>query len=193
MIIGCDLDDVLADFIGTFTSMAYCKFGRPVPETKPADWEWSNFELSKEEIASLWRDIQTTENFWESIAVERGVDRELVQSLDDMHTLYFPTARAHTSGRPVSKQSAKWLNQNFNIQFPTVFVASEKGPMARALKYDCFIDDRPKNCIDIKAALPNCRVYLKNSSHNVSYSAPFNITRVNSFNAFAKIVLKGEL
>jgi hypothetical protein len=67
----------------------------------------------------------------------------------------------------------------------------EKGPMALALKYDYFIDDRPKNCEDIKRALPDCKVFLRDSSHNRSWKEPINIQRIAGFNEFAEIVLGG--
>jgi hypothetical protein len=67
----------------------------------------------------------------------------------------------------------------------------EKGPMARALKYDFFIDDRPRNCEDIKKALPDCKVFLKDSSHNRSWLCIDGIQRIGGFNEFAEIVLGG--
>jgi len=189
MIVGIDLDDVLFDFIGRFTAMANKKYGRPAPGTIPCDWHWSNFGLSKEEITDIWNDIHMTANFWEGLSVEAGVNRGLVQAIDALHTVYFPTARAACIGRSVPKQCARAIHKNFDIQYPAVFVANEKGPMALALKYDYFIDDRPKNCEDIKKVLPDCKVYLKTSGHNLSYVLPFD--RVESFNDFAEIVIGG--
>jgi 5'(3')-deoxyribonucleotidase len=187
--IGIDLDDVLADFIGRFASIAYKKYQKPAPGTKPCDWEWSNFGLTKDELADVWNVIHMTNNFWESLNVEEGVNLGMVQAVDALHTVYFPTARAHVLGNPVGKQSAKWLYKHFDIRFPTVLVSNEKSPMARALKYDYFIDDRPKNCLDIQAALPDCRVFLKNSSHNQAFAPPDGIVRVSGFNEFAELVL----
>jgi 5'(3')-deoxyribonucleotidase len=188
-VVGIDLDDVLADFIGRFTAIAYKKFGRPALGTKPCDWAWSNFQLSSDEIADIWNDIHMTANFWESLAVEEGVNRGMLCALDALYDVYFPTARAHTVGRSVGKQSAKWISKNFDIKYPTVLVSNEKGPMALALKYDYFIDDRPKNCIDIKTALPDCKVFLKTSSHNLSWTPPEGIVRISGINEFAEIVL----
>jgi hypothetical protein len=119
------------------------------------------------------------------------VNRELVWTLDDAHTVYFPTARAHTSGRPVGKQTARAIHANFDIPYPAVFVSNEKGPMAQALQYDYFIDDKPENCIDVKKALPNCKVFLVSLPHNSKFDAPFNTQRVDNFNEFAKLILKG--
>jgi 5'(3')-deoxyribonucleotidase len=190
-VIGIDLDDVLFDFIGRFTSMANKKYGRPALGTAPIDWSWSNFGLTKDEITDIWNDIHMTPNFWESLSVGTGVNRGLLTALDALHTVYFPTARAACVGRSVPKQCARVISKHFDIQFPAVFVCMEKGPMALALKYDYFIDDRPKNCEDIKRALPDCKVFLRDSSHNRSWKEPINIQRIAGFNEFAEIVLGG--
>ena len=191
-IVGVDLDDVLADFIGEFTQLANAYYQRPPVGTQPVDWEWSNFGLSKEEQEFIWSEIRSINNFWEHLKVEDGVDPRLVFQLDRDHSVYFPTARVDTVGDSAAKQSAYWIRKNFGIEFPAVFAAYDKKPMAAALKYDYFIDDRPKNCIDIQKALPNCKVYLKDASHNQAFDAEASgFTRVKNFNEFAKIVMEG--
>lgn len=200
-IVGMDLDDVLADFIKTFMGIAQRRFG--VDSTVlPHTWDWDGVQyengtpLTKEQIDDVivktWDTVIATPNFWETLDVLPGVDRQLVNLLDYRTKLYFPTARAVTSGGiDVGRQSAIWLRKNFLIAFPTVFVSNEKGPLAAALKYDYFIDDRPVNCEAIKKANPSCKVFMQNASHNQDVSLP-EIPRVYSVNEFAEIVLKGE-
>jgi len=190
MRIGIDLDDVLADFISEFAEIAYDIYGRPQPETKPVDWEWSNFGLSKEEQGVVWDRIINTFNFWEKLMVEPGADRiSMVRLLQDGHDLVFITARAKTSGYTVQEQSARWLNKNFGISYPTVIVDTNKGPLAAALKLDYFVDDRPKNCWEIQDAVPTCKVFLKNSSHNVNQDLGYRpLERVKDFNEFVNKV-----
>jgi 5'(3')-deoxyribonucleotidase len=191
-VIGIDLDDVLANFMDRYLDFARVRFGRPELGTAPIDWEWSNVLPSKEEQALVWSDALALPDFWETLDRDPGASFESLQALDKMFTLYFPTARVETkTGMPVRKQSAKWLIEKFGVQYPTVIVAYEKGPMATALKYDYFVDDRPKNCLDIQKALPNCKVFLKSASHNLLYDAVANgLIRVASFDEFAKIVLE---
>jgi 5'(3')-deoxyribonucleotidase len=194
MRVGIDLDDVLADFISEFTEVAHEMYGRPEIGTQPMDWEWSNFGLSKEEQGKVWDRITRTWNFWEKLAVEPGADRiSMTRLLEDGHDLVFITARAKTAGRTVQEQACRWLDHNFDLEYPTVIVEKDKGPLAAALKLDYFIDDRPKNCIEIQDAVPTCKVFLKNSSHNVGYDStpgkffvPF--IRVKDFNEFVNKV-----
>lgn len=189
MRIGIDLDDVLVDFISEFTDIAHEMYGRPELGTKPVDWEWSNFGLSKEEQRAVWNRIVGSYNFWEVLSMETGASRRGMKLLlDQKHDLIFITARATTEGRTVQEQSARWLAWYFGINYPTVIVDTNKGPLAAALKLDYFIDDRPKNCIEIKEAVPSCKVFLKNSSHNAAYGAPAWMNRVATFDDFVDVV-----
>lgn len=198
-IVGMDLDDVLANFIKTFMAIAERKFGVD-PTVLPDSWEWTGCRLldgtpltqkqTLEFVDAVWEEVIATGNFWETLEVMPGVDREKIAELSRKTKLYFPTARAVTAGGiDVGFQSALWIHQNFGIMFPTVFVSMEKGPLAAALKYDYFIDDRPVNCEAIKKANPTCKVYLMNASHNQTYNNP-EFTRVYSANEFADIVLR---
>jgi 5'(3')-deoxyribonucleotidase len=192
MRIGIDLDDVLADFISMFTAVANAKFGRPELGTKPVDWAWSNFGLSKEEQEEVWGAICSAPNFWERLAVENGASyssMEKLRSRKDVD-LVFITARAVTAGNSVQEQSCRWLLNNFGVPFPTVIVDTNKGPLAAALKLDYFIDDRPKNCWEIQDAVPTCKVFLKNSSHNVNQDLGYRpLERIEDFDAFVKEAL----
>lgn len=198
-VIGVDLDDVLADFMPAYLRFAFERFGRPAIGSMPIDWEWSNILPDPEEQKLVWEDVKAVSNFWETLEVEQGVTPWLVRQLDAEHTVYFPTARVETYGpAPAARQSARWLQYKFGLQYPQVFAALDKKPMAAVLKYDYFIDDRPKNCLDIQSVLPECRVFLKDSSHNQMFKCAGEagqsnaIVRVQDFNDFAKIVLEQE-
>lgn len=192
-VIGIDLDDCVADFITEFLVLAHKRFGRPELGVMPVDWEWSNVLPDPAEQKLVWEDTDQIQNFWEILPIEPGASYEWMQKLYSRHDLYFPTARrdAGPTSYPTWIQSSRWLSKKFGIQFPRVIVSYEKGPLAAALKYDYFIDDRPKNCLDIKKAVPSCKVYLKDSSHNQSFDAEAHgLTRVQDFDTFAKIVLE---
>lgn len=189
-VVGCDLDDVLANFIKKFMDIAFDMYGVD-PSLRPTSWEWDNADLTKDRINGIWQTITDTYNFWETLEVEPGASHDSVCLLNRESKLYFPTARAYSIGDDIGEQSARWLLNKFNIPFPTVFVSSEKGPLAAALKYDYFIDDRPKNCVEVKKAYPPCKVFLKNASHNQNIELA-EIPRVLNFDEFAGIVTRGE-
>jgi 5'(3')-deoxyribonucleotidase len=185
--IGIDLDDVLADFISAYTEKAHAIYGRPALGTAPIDWEWSNFGLTRDEQNVVWADIARTANFWAYLGVEQGASRDQLLALDYKHNVSYITARVRCHGDSVLKQSCRWLLNKYSIPFPQVLVAYDKGALAAALKLDYFIDDRPKNVLEIKAAVPTCKVFLKDASHNQTFSHP-EIPRVKNFDVFASIV-----
>jgi 5'(3')-deoxyribonucleotidase len=190
-VVGCDLDDVLADFIGTFIQMAHDKFGIPADVTlRPDSWSWDNMGWTKEQQDEIWQAVHDTFNFWSRIDVLPGVNPDLVNLLSQRTKMYFPTARAQSVGDDVAVQSARFLLNNFSIPFPTVIVSNEKGPLAGILKYDYFIDDRDKNCLDVKLARPECKVFLVEQPHNAAFDAEkHGIERVDGFNVAAQWIL----
>jgi hypothetical protein len=154
----------------------------PIEDILPIDWAWSNMGWTKEQQDILWQDLHDTTNFWtHELDPLPQVDQFLVKEL--------------ANKTDVSFQSAQWLRWNFGILYPTVIVSNEKGPVAAALKYDYFLDDRPKNCYEVKAARPECKVFLCESSHNQDEStrkvcAELDIPRITGFNEFAKMILE---
>ena len=193
MRIGIDLDDVLVDFISEFTNIASALYGID-RNLKPVDWDWSNYGLSKEQNAEIWEEIKIAYNFWEYLRPAEGANPNSIQALKALPNvdLVFITARATTLGDTVQYQSALWLDRKMGMQYPTVIVDNNKGPIAAALKLDYFVDDRPKNCLEIMQAVPGCKVFLKDSSHNLSYVAPPELPRVRDFDEFVRIVVKNE-
>lgn len=195
VIVGCDLDDVLAAFMPRFITMARKRGFGPIEDILPIDWAWSNMGWTKEQQDILWQDLHDTTNFWTQLDPLPQVDQFLVKELANKTVIYFPTARAQSVGNDVSFQSAQWLRWNFGILYPTVIVSNEKGPLAAALKYDYFLDDRPKNCYEVKAARPECKVFLCEASHNPDEETRLNcrcqgIDRIAGFNEFAKLILE---
>lgn len=188
--IGIDLDDVLANFIEKYIAICNRLHGKPPIGTEPIDWEWSNLGMTKEQMDEAWAEVRQTYNFWDSLSKEKGATRDQMEQLDSQHNLYFITARLATTGDSIQHQSCRWLLNEFGLAFPTVLVTYDKGPLAAALKLDYFIDDRPKNVIEIANAVPTCKVFLKNSTHNASYESPY--PRIATFDDFVKLVMDGE-
>jgi hypothetical protein len=196
LVVACDLDDVLFDFISRFIEISRALVGKPVdPDALPVDWGWSNFNMTQEEMAACFLECSNQFNFHEHLDMVKGVDPMLVRLLHDATTMVFPTARFATRGAPVAHQSARALRNQYGIEYPTVIVGDNKGPLAGALEYDYFIDDRPKNVLEVKAARPECKVFLADSCHNrgtgtMTVLGGKGIPRIDGFNDFAKRVLE---
>ena len=182
--IGIDVDDVLADFISKHRELCREMFGKPATDVIPCDWAMSNYGLTKEEMDAVWQRIHDTEDFWETLKKKDGVDPCDVAMLDMEHDLYFITSRAMCIGESLTHQTAYWIKKHLWVPLPTVIVTSNKGPIAAALGLDYFIDDRPKNCVEVKDAVPACTVFVKDAGHNQDFNDE-RIERVESFNEFA--------
>jgi 5'(3')-deoxyribonucleotidase len=192
--IGIDVDDVCANFQKRFVALLNQMYGRTSLDTQPVDWDWSNCNVTPEEMSAAWKAAASIKNLWSSLETLPSFDEETKQLLRDviqLHDVFFVTNRFPTPGASPMKQTKYWFYVNAFIQSPNVLIAKDKGPMASVLELDAFIDDRPKNCTDVLAARPTAKVYLCDSSHNQQFSDP-RIPRVKDLNEFLKLILEAN-
>jgi 5'(3')-deoxyribonucleotidase len=195
MRIGIDMDDVLADFQSEFVGLLNRMYGRPPLNTAPVDWNWSNCEVSAEEMKAAWAEAAQVNNLWKNLKPLSNFTEEtqsLLRAVCNKHDVFFVTNRFDTPGLTSQEQTKVWLRNNADIAMPNVLLAKEKGPMATVLQLDRFVDDRPKNCVDVVEALPTCKVYLADSSHNKEFNDP-RTPRVADLKAFLIGVLQQKL
>jgi 5'(3')-deoxyribonucleotidase len=194
MKIGIDMDDVCSNFQKRFVEQLNEMYGRPPLDTMPIDWDWSNCQISAEERNAAWNSITKVRNLWHLLESLPSFDTEtvrLLQTANNIHDVFFVTNRFDTPGQSAMRQTKGWLTDNAGMWAPNVLLAKDKGPMASVLQLDAFIDDRPKNCIDVLEARPNARVYLCDSSHNKTFDDP-RIPRVADLKEFLKLILEAN-
>jgi 5'(3')-deoxyribonucleotidase len=193
MKIGIDMDDVLANFQKRFVKLLNELYGKTPLDAEPIDWDWTNCNVTPEEMKNGWIEASKTTNLWLELEPLPALDMEakfLLSKLDLVHDLFFVTNRFITPGLSPTKQTQLWVRENTYLPMPNVMLAKDKGPMASVLELEAFIDDRPKNCLDVLAARPQCRVFLCDSSHNQTFNGGERIPRVASLKEFAKIILE---
>jgi hypothetical protein len=180
--VGIDVDDVCAAFIRAHQKVCRELFGKPEVGTIPVDWAFTNYNLTKEEHTQIWDAIAKRYNFWQSLlpCPDTG---DLTAFAVTGILPFFITSRVPTVGKPIELQTAVWLEQYYGFTHPTVIVAHSKGPLAKALNLDYFIDDRDKNVLEVADAHPTCKVFIKDSGHNKDFNDP-RITRVANLNDF---------
>lgn len=179
MKIGVDVDDVLAAFIPEFVGIANELYDIPL-DTVPVDWEFSNFNLTPDQMSVIWRKIRKTTNFWKNLSAKSDSNL-LPQAEQDGHEVYYITSRIPTIGESIKDQTCEWLEEKMQVKHPVVIVSSAKGMLANALNLDAFLDDRDKNCIEVMKHVPTCKVFIKDAGHNQGFTL---CPRVKNYNEF---------
>ena len=189
--IGVDVDDVIVNFIAAFRREAEFVLGKKL-SVDPGSWTFKNWELSQTDIEKVWDHIKQTDNWFFYNFYTLPFVPENLPWLVEEHDVYFITARIPTAGFSVQKQTQLYLSE-LGVQFPTVLVEPNKGPLAAALKLDAFIDDKVENLLDIdKATQSRTKVFLMSRSYNAEYSIPNHWTRVNHFADFVSKIQEME-
>jgi 5'(3')-deoxyribonucleotidase len=183
MHIGIDMDSVVTDTLSAVQKIN--------PKWSGETWDGG---CTPAEYAATWEAAGRVRNFWAHLEPLPEFDAEAVRLLQETnikHDVFFVTNRFDTVGQSPMKQTKAWLYNMAFIMMPSVMLAKDKGPMASVLELDAFIDDRPKNCLDVLNARPNARVYLCDSSHNKTFNDP-RIPRVKDLKEFLKLVLEAN-
>lgn len=166
MIIGCDVDGVLADFDSGYQRFLAWKSRTPSDTIDPLTY------------------ITTSRAFWYSLFPyeDSRADLALVLAeLEHRHTLYFITARPGTSAK---RQTEAWLMRwlpyettSFGTYHPTVIIASDKAAAAHALHLDVYVDDRLDDAVRVA---PFARSYLLDRPYNAGETAAAGVVRITS-------------
>jgi 5'(3')-deoxyribonucleotidase len=172
--IGCDVDEVCADFTGGFIKAANEVLGLNLPDEPWSDWQIDKaLGISREQELLVWAHILEGPDFNENLAECKrnpGFTRYLNQLYEARKAqVTFLTARAeHSTGHPVQRRTAIWFERNGFPNAP-VIVSHNKGPIAKALGFDAFIDDKFQNCAEVKAHVPECHVFMPVYPYNEQY------------------------
>jgi hypothetical protein len=182
--VGIDIDGVLADFTGFARRELQNLFaGRPDDTLVQTGWAFDSLGITREEENIFWRKVDNTTNWW--LYLRTLPDTNALPEIVRNHRTIFITNRKDGTGWPIEMQSAEWLFNFYGISNPMVVISSDKGPVAKGLDLDYYIDDRPKNVDEVLAEHPKCRTYIQTQSYNVN--AEYDL-RVSSFNEFAAII-----
>lgn len=171
VIVGVDIDGVLADYTSGLAKKLYQATGKALapPGYQPACWEWPTNDLgyTTAEYAEAQRLQDEDTAFWRELGILPGVygflralDYRVGRGVDEV---YFMTVRG---GVAAKTQTERWLS-DYGFFKPTVLIArGDKGSLAKGLGLTHFLDDRPKNVLDVLHASPKTKAYLLGCKHN---------------------------
>lgn len=194
-IVGIDVDGVLADFAGGVYKLSREFLKKPpLSKTTQIKWDFEDDGFTKKEVDYIWSKIENSRNWWMTL-------EKLPNTSDLMRKYYgyntfFITSRMPTVGLSVEAQTQEWLFQNYAITDASVIVTDNaKGKVQEAISLglEWFIDDKDKNCLEIKKAVPECEVYIQDAPYNKDWaSSKHGVERIASVNEFLKLVREGK-
>jgi 5'(3')-deoxyribonucleotidase len=178
MTIGIDIDGVLADFVSGYSELVRKDLDiqlPPVSNTYPPVWDFDYAAgVTIAQRMELFAKVANTE-FWGKL----NPMKEALYVLDQLtrlrfegHHIYFITDR---SGARAKFLTERWLSLH-GMNNPTVLLSSDKGPVAKGLKLDVYIDDRPKNVEEVKRSSPDTRVYVLDAPYNREFNDVVKLT-----------------
>lgn len=138
------------------------------PDSRPPDEEADPppdstlRRLTSVQQTRLWTHVQQTHDFWMSLdeIVPGAIARLATLAQERRWEVLFITTRPQTAGDTVQRQSQRWLESQ-GFLMPSVFVVrGSRGKVARALRLDAVVDDRPENCVDVVSDSSACAVLI---------------------------------
>jgi uncharacterized HAD superfamily protein len=174
MMIGLDIDGVLADFVSPFLRVleARAASGRIDPETY-ADLNFSTHpELSKEIVTECILKVSNDPGFWEQLNPLPTVEQwKVLDGLSRQQKLVFVTHRYECDTYSIHQVTCTWLRKH-GVSNPVVyFTQNHKSELIGKLKVELFVDDRHENCSDV-AENTDAVVLMPHRPYNQTFKHP---------------------
>ena len=174
MMVGLDIDGVLADFLPPFLKILEQRAGNgPIDLESIIDPSFvSHPAISNEIISECMEAVSYDARFWEDLA-PLPTARQW-QALDDLsreRRLVFVTHRYERETYSIHEVTCDWLKKH-GVTNPVVyFTQNQKSELVRRLNVNLFVDDRHENCRDI-AENTDAVVMMPHRCYNNSFRHP---------------------
>lgn len=147
--IGIDIDGVLADFNSCYANLIRQVLKLKVPMVGPDypdEWNYHYALGVTEDQARILFNIMEAQRLWTTLKEYPDVPGFAMWYAANLfvHDIYFITSRP--DGLSMKAQTEKWLTNvlSSSLRPITVLMCSDKGRVAKALKLDYFIEDKPE-------------------------------------------------
>src|ERR1043166_5530311 len=174
MMIGLDIDGVLADFLPPFLKLLEKRVGNgPIDPLSIIDPSFISHPLiSQELIAECMVEVSYNARFWEDLApLPTSKQWQELENLSQKQKLVFVTHRYERDTYSIQQLTCDWLRKHGVTKPVVYFTQSYKSELVRELKLELFVDDRHENCLDI-AENTNAVVMMPHRSYNNSFRHP---------------------
>ena len=174
MIVGLDIDGVLADFLPPFLKLLEARAGRgPIEVESITDPSFvSHPYISNEIISDCMTEVSYDSRFWQNLKPLATTRQwQVLDELSRDERLLFVTHRYERETYSIREITCDWLKKH-GIKSPVVyFTQSYKSELVRQLKIELFVDDRHENCLDV-AEKTDAVVMMPHRSYNNSFEHP---------------------
>jgi hypothetical protein len=174
MLIGLDIDGVLADFLPPFLKLLENRTGcGPIDPLSIVDPSFVTHPfLSRDLIDTCMVEVSYDPRFWDGLA-PLATERQwrALEELSREERLVFITHRYERDSYSIHNTTCAWLRRH-GIQNPVVyFTQNHKSGLVRDLKLEVFVDDRHENCLDV-AENTTAVVMMPHRCYNSSFDHP---------------------
>jgi hypothetical protein len=174
MLVGLDVDGVVADFLRPFLRFIEKQTGcGPIDSETLTDLSFKGHPVVtdaviEESLAALSQDL----TFWHRLdPLLTPSEWESVEVLSRGRQLVFITHRHGRDGYDVRQVTSDWLKKH-GISRPVVHCTQDyKSKLVESLGVDVFVDDRYENCQDV-AEKTRAAVFMPHRRYNESFAHP---------------------
>ena len=183
MIVGLDIDGVVADFLSPFLCFVEKKIcNGPIAIESITDLSFKEHPyLTEKAVWGCMTEVSYDAAFWNDL--RSLVSREEWQALEELSSqgkLVFLTHRYERETYSIHDVTCDWLKLH-GISKPIVhFTQEPKARLVQELGVGLFVDDRHENCQDV-AENTQARVFMPHRLYNQSFSHP-RVTRIQNLN-----------
>jgi len=183
MMVGLDIDDVVADFLTAFLRFVEKRIGNgPISVDTITDRNFKPHPVLSEQI--VWEclvEVSYDPVFWQNLSPLLSPEEwKILDSLSRKGRLVFVTNRYERETYDIHRVTSDWLKKH-GISHPIVhFALDTKADIVKHLGIRLFMDDRYENCADV-AERTEATVLMPHRPYNQSFSHP-RVKRIWSFN-----------
>jgi uncharacterized HAD superfamily protein len=183
MLVGLDIDGVVADFLRPFLRLVEKTTGCGLLAAETiTDLSFKDHpEITNEMLESCLAALARARDFWPDLAsLLAPSEWEALEDLSRKGRLVFITHRHPHDTYDIHQVTSDWLRKH-GISKPVIhFTQAYKSTVVESLGVKLFVDDRHENCQDV-AEKTQAAVFMPHRLYNQSFTHP-KVKRIKNFN-----------